>query len=111
MYGIKTLFVYLAKVLPIECLKIMGFVALMPASGFLYIFLTKIRETGVEVFGDKIWWNNLRPIHSILYYGFAYFAINGNRNIAWKFLLLDVVFGLSSFLIFHYISGNFKKLF
>ena len=26
-----------------------------------------LRKTGLEVFGDKIWWNNLRPIHGILY--------------------------------------------
>lgn len=108
--GLRTFFVYLAKILPTEYLKIMGFIALIPASGFLYIYLTGIRQTGTEVFGDKIWWNNLRPIHSILYYGFAYFAINGKHNIAWKFLLADVLVGLSSFLIHHYIYGNFQKI-
>ena len=109
--GLRSLFVYLAKTLPINYLKIMGFIALIPASSFLYIFLTGIRDTGAEVFGDKIWWNNLRPVHSFLYYGFSYFAINGNRDIAWKFLFGDVIFGLLSFLIYHYTSGNFQKLF
>jgi hypothetical protein len=109
--GTRSLFVYLAKILPNKYLQIMGLIALIPASGFLYISITGIRETGAEVFGDKIWWNNLRPIHSFLYYCFAYFAIIGNHDIAWKILLLDVLVGLSSFLIYHYNSGNFKKLF
>jgi hypothetical protein len=68
------------------------------------------RKTGPEVFGDKIWWNKLRPVHSLLYFLFAYNAINGNRN-AWKFLLLDVIIGLISFLSFHYFNGDFSKLF
>lgn len=109
--GLRTFFVYLAKVSPNKYLRIMGFIALIPASGFLYIFLTGMRKTGSEIFGCEIWWNNLRPIHSILYYAFSYFAINENINMAWKFLLLDVIFGFSSFLTFHYISGNFQKLF
>ena len=75
----------------------------------MYIFLTGSRETGAEVFGEKIWWNNLRPLHSLLYFLFAYNAIIGNRN-AWIYLLIDVVIGLISFLIFHYKNGDFSKL-
>ena len=108
--GIRTLFVYIAKILPINYLKIMGFIALIPACGFLYIYLTGIRQTGAEVFGEKIWWNDLRPVHALLYFCFAYFAINGNQNIAWKILLVDVIIGLSSFLIHHYKKNNFSKL-
>jgi hypothetical protein len=52
------------------------------------------------VFGDKIWWNMLRPIHGLLYFLFAYNAINGNTG-AWIYLLIDVLFGLASFLIHH----------
>jgi hypothetical protein len=108
--GTRTLFVYLAKILPINYLKIMGFIALIPAFGFIYIYLTGIRQTGAEVFGEKIWWNNLRPLHSFLYFCFAYFAINGKQNIAWKILLIDVVIGLGSFLTYHYKEGDFSKL-
>ena len=75
----------------------------------MYLFLTGSRKTGVEVFGEKIWWNNLRPLHSILYFLFAYNAIKGNKN-AWIYLLIDVVIGLISFLIFHYGNGDFSKL-
>jgi len=100
--GLRLLLVYIAKNIDITLLKYMGYLLLLPAIGFIYIYLTGIRKTGAEVFGDKIWWNNLRPIHALLYLLFAYNAINGNRN-AWIFLLIDVLLGLSSFLIYHLI--------
>ena len=107
--GLRTFFVYLAKVANKPFLKILGYLAILPAIGFFYIFLTGSRKTGGEVFGDKIWWNNLRPIHGFLYLLFAYNAINGN-NFAWVYLLIDVIIGLISFLAFHYMNGDFKKI-
>jgi hypothetical protein len=74
----------------------------------MYIFLTGIRKTGFEVFGEKIWWNNLRPVHALLYTLFAYNAIHKNKN-SWMFLLADVVFGLLSFLWHHYSIGSFTS--
>lgn len=76
---------------------------------FLFIFYWS-RKTGAEVFGDKIWWNNLRLIHGLLYSLFAYNAIIGNTN-ALIYLIVDVLFGFTSFLIFHYYNGDFKKIF
>jgi hypothetical protein len=87
----------------------MGYISLLLAIGFTYIYLTDGRKTGVEVFGGKIWWNNLRPIHALLYFVFAYMAINKNAN-AWIVLLIDVVIGLISFLTYHYIEGNYREL-
>jgi hypothetical protein len=107
--GIRSLFVVVAKNSDIKYLKYMGYLALLPAVGFIYIYLTGSRKTGEEVFGDKIWWNNLRPIHSFLYFVFAYNAIIGNKN-AWIYLLADVLIGLISFLLFHYNNGDFLKL-
>ena len=80
----------------------MGYLLLLPAFGFIYIYLTDSRKTGPEVFGGKIWWNDLRPLHAILYLLFSYNAINGDTN-AWIYLLVDVVFGLASFLVHHFI--------
>jgi hypothetical protein len=77
--------------------------------GFSYIWITNSRKTGAEVMGDKIWWNDLRPIHSLLYGLFAYSAINKNEN-AWIYLLIDVIIGFVSFLRHHWIEGNFTKL-
>jgi hypothetical protein len=107
--GIRTLLVYIAKTTSTKFLMYMGYLAIPIGFSFLYLFFGGLRKTGPEVFGEKIWWNDLRPIHGILYLLFAYFAITGNKN-AWLFLLVDVLIGLVSFLVFHYKNGNFKKL-
>ena len=101
--------VYLAKHISIDYLPILGYIALIPATVFIYLYFSGTRQTGAEVFGGKIWWNNLRPIHSIFYYMFAINAINKIKN-SWVYLLYDVIFGLFSFLIFHYINNDFKNL-
>ncbi len=98
--GSRSLLVYIAKNINTTWLKYMGYLALLPAIGFMYIYLSGSRKTGPEVFGDKIWWNNLRPIHSLLYILFSYNAINGNKN-SWMYLFIDVVIGLISFLVHH----------
>ena len=107
--GMRLLFVIIAKNVSIKMLYYLGFLALLPAIGFVYIFATGSRQTGVEVLGDKIWWNNLRPLHALLYSLFAYNAIQGNPN-SWIYLFLDVIIGLISFLTYHYINGDFRKL-
>lgn len=106
--GTRTLFVYLAKNANTMYLKYMGYLALLPAIGFSYLFLTGTRKTGPEVFGDKIWWNDLRPIHGLLYFLFGYNAIMGNHS-AWIYLLVDVIIGLVSFLGFHCYNGDFNR--
>jgi hypothetical protein len=106
---IRTLFVIISKNIDIKLLPYLGYLALIPSLGFFYIYLTNSRKTGAEVFGDKIWWNNLRPLHGILYGLFAYNAINRNPN-SYIYLLIDVILGLTSFLIFHYYNGDFEKL-
>lgn len=90
-------------------LKIMSYFAIIISIGFFYIFATNSRTIGAETFGDKIWWNNLRPVHGLLYLLFALFAYNENKH-AWIFLLIDVMLGLISFIMFHYKEGNFEKL-
>ena len=106
--GVRSLFVIIAKNINTTYLKYLGYLALLPAIGFMYIFLTDSRKTGAETFGDKIWWNNARPIHSSLSFLFAYNAITGNKQ-SWIDLLIDVLLGLTLFLLHHY--GDFGKLF
>ena len=48
--GIRSLFVIVAKNSDIKYLKYMGYLALLPAFGFIYIYLTGSRKTGEEVF-------------------------------------------------------------
>ena len=107
--GSRSLLVLLAKIANTTYLQYLGYVALLPAIGFFYIFLTGSRKTGAEVFGGKIWWNDLRPVHGLLYLLFAYNAITGN-SFAWVYLLIDVLIGLTSFLVFHYMNNDFKEL-
>jgi hypothetical protein len=107
--GVRSLFVIIAKYSG-NYLKYLGYLALLPAIGFMYIYLSGIRNTGLGAFGEKIWWNHLRPVHSILYFLFAYNAIIGNKK-AWIYLLADVLIALISFLIYHYVNDDFSKLF
>jgi hypothetical protein len=92
-----------------KILRAIGFLALLPVLGWLYIIFIGKRDTGLEVFGGEIWWKNLRPIHVGLWSLFAYLSINGNRN-SWIVLLVDTLFGLFAFLWHHYFAGNLGKM-
>ncbi len=106
----RLIMVFIVKNLKTKYLPIVGYIALIPAIGFLTIYFFNLRKTGLEVFGDKIWWNDIRIIHGILYLLFAYLAINKNIH-SWKILLIDVIFGFIMFINHHYLVGNFKYLF
>lgn len=108
--GIRFLFVIISKKIDIKFLPYLGYLALLPVIGFMYVFLAGSRKTGPETFGEEIWWNNLRPVHALLYAIFAYKAIRQERD-AWVYLLIDVVIGLFSFLMYHYYRGDFSKLY
>ena len=107
--GSRATFAFIAKKINTNTLPLLGYLALIPALGFTYIYLTGSRQTGGEVFGDKIWWNDLRPIHALLYYLFAFNAIYKNKN-SWIFLAIDVIIGFFAFIAYHYREGNFNKL-
>ena len=86
---------------PASWLPYLGALALIPAVGFATIYIGGLRKTGAEVFGDRIWWNDLRPVHAALYATFALMAMKGMRGPAWKILLLDVCIGAVAFLAHH----------
>jgi hypothetical protein len=108
--GSRLLLVLIAKNIDNGLLPHLGYLSILPAIGFMYIYLTGSRKTGLEVSGEKIWWNNVRPIHSLLYFMFAYSAIM-KKSYSWIFLLIDVVFGLVMFSRNHYrfISSYFLR--
>jgi hypothetical protein len=80
----------------------LGYIALLPALGFFLIYAKGWRKTGAEVFGDRIWWNSLRPIHGILWLLFAVLAI---RQVPWSWMILlaDVLLGASAFYFHHFL--------
>ena len=108
--GVRLLLVHLVRKIRRDRLPILGYAALLVAFGFLFIFITGGRKTGIEVQGGKIWWNKLRPIHAFFYLWFACLAFKKDKN-SYIPLLLDVVFGLTSFLSYHLTVGSFRKLF
>ena len=107
--GVRFLLVYISKNINKKYLPYMGLMALLPAMGFLYLFLTGKRKTGGEVFGGKIWWIKLRPVHAFLYILFAIMAFKKESN-AFIPLLIDVSIGLTAFLYYHFTQNSFLKL-
>ena len=87
----RLLIAWIAKKVPNNYLPYLGLLALLPATGFLYIYLSGIRKTGGETFGQKIWWTKNKKAYLVLF--------------------TDAMFGLVSFLIYHYTVGSFSKLF
>ncbi len=69
--------------------------------GFMAIYLFGLRPTGPEVFGERIWWNDLRPIHAAFYGLFAVCAFMGVSR-AWMLLAADTTLGLGAFLYHHF---------
>ncbi len=98
----RFLLTYISKIGSVNIKKILGVIAFVIATGFMYIYLTGSRKTGVETGGAPIWWNNIRPIHSLFYYTFAFMIYFKYYNDAWKVLFIDTIFGLFSFLYFHF---------
>jgi hypothetical protein len=98
--GTRLMFVYLARIASPSMLQILGALALLPATGFWYIYLTGSRKRGPETLGSPIWWNSLRPLHGTLYAIFAFMALFGYQN-AWFILLLDVLIGATAFTYHH----------
>lgn len=96
----RLLITYIAKT-HLELLPYMAVIAAITSIGFMSIYIFKLRKTGPEVFGDVIWWDSLRPIHSILWGLFAYLAFTNNKD-AWKISLFDTLFGLISYIIHNY---------
>ena len=103
--GARSLFTIASAYASVSTLQIMGALALLPVFGWLYIMFIGERSTGPEVFGGKIWWQNLRPVHTLLWAGFAYRAISGFTS-AWRLLAVDTLFGLCAFLLHHYANGE-----
>lgn len=80
-------------------LPYIGIVFLCMAFGFISVYVTDMRKTGI--LGQKAWWNELRPVHGVLYLLFAILAFKG-KSYSWMILLLDVVIGLFAWIVKQY---------
>ena len=101
--GMRSLFAYIAAITPSAYLPYLGLLALLPVIGWTYILVTGGRKTGLEVDGERIWWNGLRPLHAVNYAAFAAAAIMKSRN-AYLFLVWDVILGLGAWINHHFIT-------
>jgi hypothetical protein len=93
--GVRSLLTYTAY--SYKNISLLPLVTSLIGLGFFIIYLTNSRKTGPEVFGEQIWWNNLRPVHGTLYLLFS-IAYYYKVEYAWIFLLLDVIIGLTAFI-------------
>ena len=91
---------YIAKILPSKYLPFMGLIMLGPVIGWIYIYTTGSRKTGLETMGKPIWWNYLRPLHAGLYFIFVLMAFSKSKN-AYLPIMFDTIIGLGVFLKYH----------
>ena len=83
-------------------LPIMGVLALILVFSWAYIYLFDARPFGKEVGGlgsgsQKIWWNDIRPLHAGLYLAFALMAFHKSPD-AYRLIVLDTLVGLIAWL-------------
>ena len=100
---------YVAKIISLKFLPLLGIPFLIFGLVFMYLFLTNSRTTGAETMGDIIWWNDLRPLHAGLHLLFAVMAFKRNPQ-AWKVLIADASIGLIAFFAYHISQQNMSKL-
>ena len=85
-------------------LPLMGFISLIISFVFAFLYMFNLRQgKQLETFGKDLWWNSVRPIHSALYLLFALYAIKGQQDIAWVFLLLDLLVAITAFVIHYFL--------
>ena len=95
-------FVAVAYKINRKYLPILGFLALIPAFGFVYIYFEYMKRT-MGAFGQKVWWKNLRLVHALLYICFFVLAINKSKY-SYVPLLIDVCIGSFAFVFHHYVK-------
>ena len=101
--------IFLSKNIKEKYLQYLSLLSLLVALGFMSIYIFDLRKTGFEVSNSLIWWNNLRPIHGVLYLLFSLYAFK-KKKFSYMILILDVIIGIISFFVHHYLEGNFNML-
>jgi hypothetical protein len=89
--------VYLSTKIPHHLLVYFGIFLLGISLSFAYLYFTNGRLNAPEA-GGRTWWAKFRIIHAMLYLAAAIYAFQGLPHV-WVPLLLDVIFGLSIFIL------------
>ena len=97
-FTVRLLFVILAMKLNNKYLQLFSIPLLLISIGFS---ITYYKKKMIGAFKGRVWWHNLRPLHSLLYLYAFYMAYNKNNN-TYKILLFDLILGTIS-LIIHYL--------
>jgi hypothetical protein len=63
------------------------------AAGIALIWAFGWRRTGLEVGGERIWWDKLRPLHALLWGLAAFLVWSGSARTAGLLMLADVAIG------------------
>ena len=98
--GSRVALAYIIKLYGVQYKTLLTVLLMIPAIGFTYIYMNGLRKTGIEVFGNKIWWNALRPFHAFMYFWAAFLVFTKNTN-AYKVILADTFAGFLAFVCFH----------
>lgn len=90
---------YLIKEGARKWLKYISAMYLVFGLGIGFLWLTKMRTSGA--FREKIWWDDLRPVHALTFLFVSYASFRGMRGWAWKMVVADVVISLVAFINKH----------
>nr|QFG74422.1 MAG: hypothetical protein [Megaviridae environmental sample] len=103
----RALLTYIAKTIDTKYLPYMTLFTLPASIGFLkiYFFGSAKADRQLEWADGRVWWNELRVIFGLIYFSFSLCALF-KVEYSWIFLLVDVIVGLVSFLIYHLIVKN-----
>jgi hypothetical protein len=93
--GLRMSAVYLAKKQIL--LDKIGLLYILFGLGIFTIYFLNLRETGVEVGGKKIWWDEYRPVFGAIWLTFGVAAVK-KIECAWVILLLDIILGYGLFI-------------
>ena len=88
---------YFSYVLPSVKVRQLSYLALLPIIGWLNIIFFSPRDSGIEVPNGKIWWQNMRPVHVLMYIIFFLLA-QFKTNLAWIPLFIDPLIGIGAWI-------------
>lgn len=92
----RLMLAFLAYIIPLRFLPIIGILVGIMAIGFFYNYLYSKSVHGF--FGGKVWWEHLRLVHSLTLGLFSYLALTQNKK-AYTILVIDAFIGLGAFLL------------